>query len=192
MSSTTTGTLTGTDISPSKPLVNRGVRFVAAAYKPGSTSGTYTPDYTKNFLYGLVANDINVAETTTDQVELSLSAAQGIMKRFLEAEKTGGDVTIGFKADPDIVVRDPMPLPEEDGLAMEPHFVLYWGFLDSTDPTKLIAYSEIPVNIKGEKGLSWAKDTEMTVSMTFQVTGEGSKYGRTNVAKTIDYVAPTT
>ncbi|MDR1957860.1 MAG: hypothetical protein LBQ54_02250 [Planctomycetaceae bacterium] len=187
----TTGTLLTTNISPSKPLVNNGVRAIFGVYAPTSGGGgTYTADLTKNFLYGLTAEDISVGETTYDQIELSLSAIQGLTKRFLEGEKTGGDITINFKPDPGIILRDPPPIPMEDGLKMEPHGVLWIGFLSSTDTTILIPYIEAPVNIKGKDGLTWTKNTEMTSAITFGQTGDGLRLGRANINKQLDYTAP--
>lgn len=193
MSTTTTGTLQGTNISPSAPLVNRGLRAIAVPYtESSSTAGTYVPDMTKNFLYGLIANDVDVGATTYEKIEIPLQALQGMTKRFIEGERTGGNVTINFSPDPNTYIPyDIPPAPTSGGLSMEPHFVLWLGFLDSEDDTKLIPYVEAPINIDSEGNLSWAKNTAATSTLSFYITGDGTRIGRTRINKSLDYIAPT-
>ena len=192
MSQVTTGTLQTTNISPTAPLVNRGLRAIAATYKAGSTAGTYEPDMTKNFLYGLICNDVDVAATSVEKIEVPLRALQGMTKRFIEGEKTGGNVTINFDPDPEMYLPYDMPdAPLSGVLAMEPHFVLWLGFLSAADPTKLIPYVELPINVESKDNFNFPKNGVATAALAFYITGEGTRIGKNRINKILDYTPPT-
>lgn len=192
MSTNTTGTLSTTNISPSKPLVNRGLRAIAATYTEGE-GGTFTLDMTKNFLYGMICDDVDIGATSLEKIEIPLRALQGTTKRFLEGEATGGNITLNFTPDPDTYIPYDIPEPPTSGgLVMEPHFCLWLGFLDSADPTKLIPYVEAPINIDAKDNLSWPKNAAATCTLSFYITGEGLRIGREKIGKSLSYTAPDT
>ena len=192
MSITTTGTLSTTNISPSKPLVNRGLRAIAATYTE-ETSGTFTLDMTKNFLYGMICEDVDVGATSYEKIEIPLRALQGTTKRFIEGEQTGGNITLNFTPDPETYIPYDIPEPPTSGgLVLEPHFCLWLGFLDSNDPSKLIPYVEAPVNFDSKDNLNWAKNAAATCALNFYITGEGLRIGRDKIGKTLDYTEPST
>lgn len=187
----TTGTLQTTNISPSKPLVNRGFRAIAATYTEES-NGTYTLDMTKNFLYGMICDDVDVGATSFEKIEIPLRALQGITKRFIEGEATGGNITLNFSPDPDTYIPcDIPPAPTSGGLVLEPHFCLWLGFLDAEDPTKLIPYIEAPVNIDSRDNFNFPKNGVATSALGFYITGDGLRIGREKIKKTLNYAAPT-
>jgi hypothetical protein len=189
-----TGTLATTNISPSIPLVNRGLRAIVATYTEGQTAGTYTLDMTKNFLYGLICNDVNKGANSIEKIEIPLQATQGIVKRFIEGEVTGGSITLNFEADADQYRPGGYPIPDpptSGGLAMEPHFCLWLGFLSSTDQTKMIPYIECPVNLENIDDFNFAKNAPMTATIGFYQTGEGLIIGRSKINKELSYAAPT-
>ena len=191
MSIATTGTLQNTNINPSAPLVNAGLRAIAATYKPGTTTGTYTLDLTKNFLYGLICNDVDMSASSHEKIEVPLAALQGITKRFISGEVTGGNITLNFDVDPETYLPYEIPpVPTSGGLVMEPHFCLFLGFLDAADPTKFIPYIECPVNIESSHNFNFPKNQKATGSIVFYQTGDGLRIGKKNIGKKLEYTAP--
>ena len=184
------GTILTTDIRPSAPLINMGLRAIFASFAPGS-GGNYNLVLTKNFLHNLKIGDANKSDDTIEQVEAPINSIPGTFARMIEGIVTGGDIVVNVEPDAKIGLKDPPPLVMEGGLYMEPRGVLFLGFLDATDQTKMICYTEHPVNIKGNKGWDWAKKSPMAASITFVQSGEGGKVGRDIVAKTLDYLPPT-
>ena len=188
----TTGTLIGTNISPSKPLINRGLRAICVPYKDGTTTGTYEPDLTKNFLHGLILDDVDVAPTTREKIEVPLRALQGVTKRFVEGERTGGNITLNFSPDADEYIPHDIPEPlTTGGLVHEPHFVLWLGFLSASDPNQMIAYVESPVNIDSEGGLNFPKNGAATCALNFYISGDGLRIGKNRIGATLAYTEPT-
>jgi len=188
---TTTGTLATTNISPSKPFVNSNARAIAALYTPSGTTGQFTLDLTKNFMYGLLINDIVISASSHEKVEIPLTALQGQWKRFIEGEITGGTVTLGFAPDPNTYTPYPIPpAPRDGGLQLEPHFCLLIGFLSQTDPSKLIIYVEAPVNLESTDALNFPKNRPATGDLVFYITGEGLRIGRDIINKELAYTPP--
>lgn len=188
----TTGTLLTTNISPSIPFVNRELRAIAATYEESSTPGTYILDMTKNFLYGMIFDDMTKSATTNEKIEIPLRGMQGIVKRFIDGEKTGGSITLNFGADPQTYI--PYKIPPHStsgGLIMEPHFCLWLGFTKEDDPTKFVPFLECPINIESYEDLNFPKNQAATGSIVFYQTGEGLRIGISNINKVLDYLAPT-
>jgi hypothetical protein len=188
------GTLTTTNISPQLPLVNRGLRAIAATYTQGTGDnvGTFTAVMTNNFLYGIVFDNVQIADTTIESIEMPLQAGEGNRKRFIEGEETGGNITLNFTPDAANYLQYPIPsVPTQDGLAFDTHFVLWIGFLLSSDPTKLVPYIEAPVNLANKEGLDWQKNNKATSSIQFVQSGEGLLIGKSVINKQLSYVAPT-
>ena len=191
MSIVTTGTLQDTNISPSAPLVNSGLRAIAATWKPGTTAGKYDLVLTNNFLYGLICNDLDISASSHEKIEVPLSALQGVTKRFISGETTGGSVTLNFDVDPETYLPYEIPdVPTSGGLIMEPHFCLFLGFLDATDPEKLIPYIECPVNIESSHNFNFPKNQRATGSLVFYQTGDGLRIGRKAINKVLAYTPP--
>jgi len=192
MSIATNGTLLTTNISPSAPLINKGLRAIAATWKAGTTAGKYDLVLTNNFLYGLICNDVDVSASTSEKIEVPLAALQGVTKRFVAGETTGGSITLNFDVDPETYLPYEIPpVPTSGGLVMEPHFCLFLGFLDASDPAILIPYIECPVNIESSHNFNFPKNQRATGSLVFYQTGDGLRIGRKNINKTLAYTPPT-
>jgi len=185
-----TGTILTTDIKPSAPAVNLGLRAIFATYTPGGSGGNYTLDLTKNFLYGLKIGDVQRTGGQREQIELPIDTVPGNTARSLEGTIGHSDITLTIEPDGKTGLRQPPGLVVENGMYLEPHGVLFIGYLDKNDQTKLICISEDPVNIKELGGWQWQKKTPLTSNIVFTTTGDGSKFGFNVVGKTLAYTQP--
>jgi hypothetical protein len=162
-------------------LVSKGI--YAMLYKMVKNGALFTPNVTKNYLFGYTIGGINGSGDTVSSEEYQDQLLGGTNKTFVPGAIDPGEITLTTYFDPQKGVPDVDPV--RHSYIITPQFLLILAVLDSkATPKSLRPFWTGGVNYNGGNDLKGELGKVIGSSLKFKVTGKQKVGFRANGALT--------